>query len=330
MGRVLISTIPFGSIDRTPLDLLDKAGIEYLVNPLGHKLTENELIDILGDTEVLIAGTEPITARVMQHANNLRFISRVGIGLDNIDLSTAKEHKIQISYTPDAPSPAIAELTLGMMLSLLRSIHLSNQALHEGRWEKFMGRRISELTIGIIGFGRIGSQVAKCLEGFGSPKILINDQRQLEGTITLQGNLEWASQDRILREADVITIHVPLNSDTKDMIRKEQLLQMKKNAIVINTSRGGIVNEVDLAQVLKNGHLSGAALDVFKEEPYSGELSKLPNCLLTSHIGSMTEDCRARMELEATEEALRFLQGQPLQRQVPSSEYEIQEQGEEI
>ena len=327
MSRLFVSTIPFGSINRTPLDLLDKAKIDYSINPLGHKLSESELIGLLQETEVLIAGTEQITANVIQHAKKLRFISRVGIGLDNIDLKSAKKNGILISYTPDAPSPAIAELTLGMMLSLLRSIHLSNQAIHEGQWQKYMGRRISELTIGIIGFGRIGSQVAKCLEGFGPPRILVNDQVHLEWEKSLKKGVEWASRETILREADVITIHVPLNSETKDMIKAEQLLKMKKNAIIINTSRGGVINEKDLAHVLKNGHLAGAALDVFENEPYSGELTKLSNCLLTSHIGSMTEDCRNRMELEATEEAIRFISGQTLLRQVPSAEYEIQERG---
>jgi D-3-phosphoglycerate dehydrogenase len=327
LSKLFVSTLPFGSISRAPLDLLDNAKIDYSINPLGHRLNESELIDLLEETEVLIAGTEPITENVIQNAKKLRFISRVGIGLDNIDLNCAKRNGILISYTPDAPSPAIAELTLGMILSLLRSIHLSNQALHEGQWQKYTGRRISELTIGIIGFGRIGSQVAKCLGGFGPPRILVNDQVHLEREKSLNGGMEWASQDRILREADVITIHVPLNSETRDMIRTEQLLKMKKNAIIINTSRGGVINEKDLAQVLKNGHLAGAALDVFENEPYSGELTTLANCLLTSHIGSLTEDCRIRMELEATEEAVRFMSGQTLLRPVPSVEYEIQERG---
>ena len=175
MSKVLITTIPFADKNRQPLDLLENRGIEYLINPFNKKLTENELIEVVSDFDVIIAGTELITKKVMDAATNLKMISRVGIGLDSVDLLEAEKRDIVVSYTPDAPAPAVAELTIGLMLSLLRSIQLSNMEMHEGKWHRFFGRRLSEVTIGIIGIGRIGTAVLQHLQGFGSPKILVND-----------------------------------------------------------------------------------------------------------------------------------------------------------
>jgi D-3-phosphoglycerate dehydrogenase len=326
MPKVLITTVPFGDKNRLPIEQLDAAGIEYLVNPIGRKLREEELAEMVTDFDVLIAGTEPITERVMSRASRLKLISRVGIGLDSVDLLAAERRGIQVSYTPDAPAPAVAELTIGLMLSLLRSIHTVNARMHSGEWHRYFGRRIAEITIGVIGAGRIGGRVLDCLGGFGRPRILVNDLRP-NLRPERDTAIEWVGKEEIYRSADVITLHVPLTAQTKNMIRREQLLQMKQDAIIINTSRGGIVNEHDLAQVLDTGHLAGAAIDVFEQEPYAGDLVRSDRCLLTSHMGSMSVDCRMRMEIEATEEAIRFLTGQMLQGLVPPDEYEVQRQG---
>lgn len=326
MPKALITTVPFGDKNRLPLELLEAAGIEYLINPLGRKLKEDELAEMVTDFDVLIAGTEPITEKVMNRASRLKLISRVGIGLDSVDLLAAEERGIQVSYTPDAPAPAVAELTIGLMLTLLRSVHVSNVQMHRGEWHRYFGRRIPEVTIGIIGTGRIGGRVLRRLAGFGSPRILVNDIH-LESKVAPELKLEWVGKEEIYRSADVISLHVPLTVHTKNMIRHEHLLQMKPDAMIINTSRGGIINEQDLASVLNAGHLSGVAIDVFEQEPYTGELSQIDRCLLTSHMGSMSVDCRTRMEIEATEEAVRYLTGETLQGLVPPEEYEVQRQG---
>ena len=156
MPKALITTIPFGDKDRLPLELLENSNIDYLINPLGKKLTEDELAEIITDFDVIIAGTEQISDRIMEKASNLKMISRVGIGLDSVDLLAAEKRNIKISYTPDAPAPAVAELTVGMMLTLLRSVHVANSQMHLGDWHRYFGRRLSEVTIGIIGVGRIG------------------------------------------------------------------------------------------------------------------------------------------------------------------------------
>jgi D-3-phosphoglycerate dehydrogenase len=326
MPKVLITTVPFADRNRLPLEQLESAGIQYLINPLGRRLREEELAELISDFDVLIAGTEPITEDVMSRASRLKLISRVGVGLDNVDLLAAKRRGVRVSYTPDAPAPAVAELTIALMLSLLRSVHVANLQLHRGQWQRHVGRRIAEVTLGIIGVGRIGARVLRRIPAFGTPRVLVND---IVPNLPLDPGLklEWVAKEDIYRQADLISVHVPLTVHTRGMIRREQLLMMKPDALLINCSRGGIVNEQDLAEVMMSGHLAGAAIDVFEHEPYTGELSKIERCLLTAHMGSMSADCRARMEIGATEEAVRFLSGEPLRSAVPEDEYETQRQG---
>ena len=320
MARVLITTVPFGEHNNLPLELLAATDAEYSINPLGRRLKEAELGQMAVGTEIIIAGTEPITAAVMNAAPNLKLISRVGIGLDNVDLLAARERGIAVSYTPEAPAPAVAELTIGLILSLLRHTNLANLKMHRGEWDRYMGRRISEVTIGIIGTGRIGSRVLRRIPVFGTPRTLVNDLNPDHNLIP-ELKLEWVSKDTIYREADVISVHVPLTKHTLNMIGLHQLRQMKPDALIINTSRGGIINESDLYQVMNKGHLGGAAIDVFQDEPYQGPLGEIDRCLLTCHMGSMSIDCRSRMEVEATEEVVRYLRGLDLQSSVPEDEY---------
>lgn len=325
MAKALITTVPFGDKNRLPLELLENAGIDYVINPFNTKLTEAQLMGLVGDYDVIIAGTEKISERVMECAPKLKLISRVGIGLDGVDLLAARRRGIRVAYTPEAPAPAVAELTLGIMLCLLRSVHIANQQMHQGKWQRIFGRRIAEVTIGIIGMGRIGSRVLRRTRAFGTPGMLVNDILP-NYELNREFKLEWVSKERIYREADVISLHLPLTELTKNMIRREHLMMMKPDAIIINTARGGIINENDLFEVMKSGHLAAAAIDVFEQEPYGGKLAEIERCLLTAHMGSMSIDCRTRMEIEATEEAVKFLTGKPLSNEVPEFEYDVQSQ----
>lgn len=326
MYKVLITTVPFGQNNRLPIELLETAGVEYIINPLNKKLTEKELASMVSDIDLIIAGTEIISDFVMDKAKNLKMISRVGIGLDGVDLLAAKKRGIKVSYTPDAPAPAVAELTIGLLITLLRSVHVSNMQMHQGKWSRFFGKRIANTTIGIIGLGRIGSRVLNRLAVFGTPRLLVNDI-SADPELDRKFKLEWVDKETIYKESDVISLHVPLTAATKNMITEKELRMMRDDAILINTCRGGVINEVDLYNVMNSGHLSGAAIDVFEEEPYSGRLNEIERCILTAHMGSMSVDCRIRMEIEATEEAVRFLKGQPLLSKVPQEEYDVQQQG---
>lgn len=321
--RVLITTIPFGEVARRPLELLDQAGVDYVINPIGRKLRESELADLIGDVDVLIAGTEPITARVMERAPRLRLISRVGIGLDSVDLVAARQRNILVSYTPDAPAPAVAELVVGLILSALRRIPNADRGMRNGVWHRFMGRRLENLTVGVIGVGRVGKRVIRHLAGFGS-RILAND---LEPDLDFGGkhDVQWVEKEQLYRESDIITLHLPLTPLSTNLVTARELCMMKSDALLINTSRGNMIDERALTGALQNNRLGGAAIDVFQQEPYSGPLANLDNCVLTCHMGSMSEDCRLRMEVEATEEALRFIKGEPLRQLVPEHEYTMRE-----
>lgn len=327
--KAFVSTVPFAKFNQLPLELFDAAGIEYSINPLGRRLTEAELAEMIQGADILIAGTEHITDKVMASAPRLRLIARVGIGLDGIDLAAARARSIAVTYTPDAPAPAVAELTIGLMISLLRGVHTSNLEMHQRKWSRVQGRRIAEVTVGIIGAGRIGGRVIRRLSAFGTPRILVNDLRP-DPVIAPNLKLEWVDKETIYRTADLISLHVPLTASTRNMIGAEQLEMMGPTSLLVNTARGGIVDESALTNALAMGQLGGAALDVFDDEPYSGMLCDEPRVLLTCHMGSMSEDCRSRMEIEAAEEAVRFAQGLELLRPVPDGEYVFQTESRSI
>lgn len=319
--KVVITTVPFGGIDPKPLDALRDAGLDFTINPLQRKLRADEVAGVIGDADIVIAGTEAITQAVFDQCPNLKAICRVGIGLDSVDLLAARARGIGVSYTPDAPSPAVAELTIGLMIDLLREVTKADRDIRQGTWQRKAGRRLSECTVGIIGCGRIGGGVIRHLAGgFPGVKILANDIKEISG---LDGMVTWADKERIYRECDIVSLHVPLTPETHNLIDASRLAEFKPGAVLLNTARGGVVNEADLAQALRSNTLRAAAIDAFEDEPYEGEMRQLENALLTCHLGSMTEDCRVRMEIEATQEAVRFAKGEPFVTAVPEDEYEM-------
>jgi D-3-phosphoglycerate dehydrogenase len=240
-----------------------------------------------------------------------------------VDLLAARARGIGVCYTPDAPAPAVAELSIGLMLSLLRSIHHADRGVREGTWQRVLGRRLGAVTVGVVGVGRIGSRVIHLLSAFGA-RILAND---LEPRAIPEA-VEWVDKERLYAESDVVTIHVPLTAATRGLLGAPELARMKPDAVLINTARGGIVDEAALAEALRSSRIAGAAVDVFEQEPYTGELARLERCLLTCHMGSMSADCRRRMEIEATDNALAFLAGGAPADPVPDEEYELREKAE--
>ena len=321
--NVLISTWPFGEIEKAPLNILGSLGVNYTLNPFERKMKEEELAELIGNYEILIAGTEPITSTVLAHAKNLKLICRVGIGLDSVDLVEARNRNIAVSYTPDAPSAAVTELTIGLIFTLLRFVHTANIRMHQRKWNRFFGKRLADASVGVIGAGRIGTRVAECLSSLGCREILIHDcidERQM----SRPPNIKKSTKREILSNADVISLHVPRTVDTIGLIGEKEIAMMRKDAFLINTARGGIVNERALIEALSAERIAGAAIDVFEDEPFTGELATFDSCILTSHMGSMSVDCRARMEVEATEEAQRWILGIPLLQPVPDVEYQSQ------
>ena len=321
--ELLITTSPFGEQDPTALQLLDKEGIVYKLNPFGRRLREQELAELIGPYEVLIAGTEPVTERVLDRAANLRLIAHTGIGLDNIPLVAARARGIAVTYTPSAPSPAVAEFTIAQMLALLRGIVKADRGMRQGVWDRWIGRRLNGLTIGVIGVGRVGRLVIQHLRAFRPARVLANDLI-MDDSFAEQTGCIWTEKETIFREADIITLHVPLTRQTRRLIGPRQLETMKPEAILINTARGGIIDESALAAALRSRPKFSAAIDVFEEEPYTGELTSLENCLVSCHMASCTRDCRLQMELEAAQEVIRYFRGEPFKTPVPETEYLLQ------
>jgi D-3-phosphoglycerate dehydrogenase len=327
MKTILITTSPFGESNPAALRFLEQEGIPYKLNPYGRRLRESEIAELIGPYEVVIAGTEPITSAVIARAPQLRLLAHTGIGLDNIDLAAARNRGIAVTYTPAAPSPAVAELVIGQMIALLRMTPQADRGMRRHVWDRKIGRRLATLKVGVIGVGRVGKLVIQHLQGFKPKAILANDIAP-DQEFGRRYGCTWTDKETIFHEADIITLHVPLTRQTRRLIGSTELKTMKPDAILINTARGEIVDEAALAAVLKSRPEFSAAIDVFHEEPYKGELAGMENCLLSCHMGSCTEDCRLQMEMEAAAEVVRYFRGEAFRTPVPESEYLIQAEGQ--
>lgn len=300
MTKIVITLTSFGEYDEKPLRLLRDRRFKVALNPYKRKLKRDEVIGLCSDAVGIIAGTETLDREVIERLTNLKVISRCGTGLDNIDLTLADSKGIKIFNTPDAPTSAVAELTIGLILNLLRKITDMHNAVTGGKWEKLMGNLLYGKKVGVIGFGRIGKKVAGLLKAFGC-EVSYSDPFVKESS----NGLKRRDLKELLGWADIISLHV---SYPEKILGKEELLSTKKGAWLVNTSRGRVIDEDALYMMLKSGHLSGAALDVFEEEPYSGPLKDLDNCMLTPHVGSYTRESRSEMELESVTNLLKGLE----------------------
>ncbi len=312
--KVFVSTHPFSSTSKEPMKLLQENNFDVKLNPFEHKMTSQELAKEIKDSEILIAGTEKITEEVFQNAPKLKLISRVGIGLDGVDFELCKKYGVRVAYTPDAPTMAVAELCVAMILDLARQITITDKNIRVGVWKRHMGTLLYGKTIGIFGMGRIGKSLVHLLSSF-NVKFLVHDINPDIAFGRLY-NVNFVSKEEVLKNSDVISVNIPLKKDTLDYITSKELSLMKPHTIVINTARGGIINENDLYDALKEKIIAGAAVDVFEEEPYSGKLIELENCLLTCHMGASTIDSRTDMEVQAVEEAIRFKNKKALKNEV--------------
>jgi D-3-phosphoglycerate dehydrogenase len=306
--RVLLATYPFGATGRRPLELLQQMQWELVDNPFRRRLKPDDVAGLLYNVDGVIAGTEPYNSKTLRNANRLKVISRVGIGLDSVDLDYCRDNNIQVTYTPDAPSEAVAELTVTNILNLLRHIHQSDRSVRAGAWNRLMGRLVQEITIGVIGTGRIGGKVIRLLESY-HPKIFANDtDPNIYGKP--MPNTQWCSTEEIVKKSDVITFHIPMSSENFHIVDRRFISNMKTGAFLINTSRGGILDTEALYDALIQNHLGGAALDVYENEPYQGPLTRLDNVVLTAHIGASARQSRYLMELGAAEDCIRVLNGE--------------------
>jgi len=308
MRRVFVSTTTFSQYSNEPMQLLTSQGYDVIHNQLGRKLTEEEIKNVITDYDGILAGTETYSASVLTKATGLKVISRLGVGLDNIDLDFAKKRNIKIYKTQTAPAPAVVELTLGLILDLLRKISEQNHQLKNGVWEKQMGSLLFGKTIGIIGLGTIGKNLIEITQGF-RLKYLAHDIKQ-DKEFMEKYNVKYCKLDELLAGSDVVTIHLNLSEETNKIIDSGSLKKMKQNAILINTSRGEIIVETALLEALDKKHIAGAGLDVYREEPYNGSLLQYNNVITTPHIGAYAKEIRVQMELEAAQNLIKGLKNE--------------------
>ena len=294
--KILIGPSTFAAVDPTPLETLNDSGLEVIDNPFKRRLTRPELLDLLTpDVVGLIAGLEPLDRDVMA-GSSLKVISRCGSGMSNVDLTAASDLGIVVRSTPTAPVTAVAELVVGAILNLLRSVPSMDRSLHRREWNKRIGQQLSGKTVAVVGFGRIGRKVSQFLKAFDAKIVAVDPvySDPPEGVTLL--NLDGA-----LKLADIVTLHC---SGEDHLIGNSELQQMKPGSYLVNAARGGLVDEEALIHALDQRHLAGAYLDTFGSEPYQGPLCEYDQVLLTPHIGSYTVECRRQMETEAVRNLL--------------------------
>ena len=245
----------------------------------------------LTDAEfIIVRSATKVNAELLDKAPKTKFVARAGVGLDNVDQKECEKRGIKVYNTPNASSNAVAELSIGLIFSLLRNLPRADKGTKEGKWEKknLLGNEFSQKTLGVIGYGRIGSLLGQKARALGAKVIAVSKETPPEG-------VEFCTLEELAKRSDIISIHAPLTNETKGMVNKELISKMKKNALIINTSRGEIIDEKALFEALREKRIAGAALDVYCKEPYSGELSTLENVVLTPHIGASTNEAQNRI-----------------------------------
>lgn len=312
--KIMVTTHPYGSVNALPREMLSHYDVYY--NDVDRKYKTEELIERLRkfQPDAIVAGTEKYTPEILDIVPNLKIISRVGIGLDSIPLDECKKRDIVVTYTPDAPSNAVAELAIGQMFNMLRHSQNCDESIRNGKWDRFIGRELRGCEVGIIGCGRIGNLIIDKMQGLKPRRIFVNDI-VYEKTQNLP-RCEYASKAQILSTCDIITIHIPYNEDNVDYITSEELEFVKNDVILINMSRGGIINEDDLYDFLISHKESCAAVDTYNDEPYKGKLISLKNIYLTPHLGSCTEKSRFDMEVGSAEAVINWIHGKKIQNRV--------------
>lgn len=306
--RVLVTARSFGTADDLAMELLEKEECEVRKLEASNGPIPEQLKRELPAADAVIAGLEDYDRELIESACNLKVISRYGVGYDKIDLKAASDCHIKVTVTPGANGDSVADLAVSLMLSCARNIIVMDHGIKSGSQTRPSGVEMWGKTLGVVGAGRIGKGVARRCTGF-NMKILCYDQYQDE-VFKKECGVEYVDLDTLIRESDFITIHSPLTPETEHMFGAEQFKAMKKDAILVNTARGGIVDEDALYEALKNGEIRAAALDAtVHEPPYNSPLCTLSNCILTPHAGAATKEAVSRMGLMAAQNAVDVLTG---------------------
>lgn len=303
MNKVLIAA---SSFSEESLDMLRNKGIDYIVNDTGKRYSKEDLIKNAQGCVGIAAGLELYDAEVLGALPELKYISRCGVGLDNIDLDIVKDRGIKVFNTPDAVVQPVAELTVGLILDLLRSITIQTEMLKKGEWKRVQGHLLACKRVGIIGLGRIGKKVTQMLQALGA-QVVVSDPLFNESW-GKDNYVQNYSLSKLLEMCDIITLHLSAEKDSQFCLGKDEFSRMKKGVFIVNVARGTFINESALCEALNSGHVAAAALDVFENEPYSGPLMSQGNVIVTPHVGSFTKESRRQMELETINHLLNVIQ----------------------
>jgi D-3-phosphoglycerate dehydrogenase len=285
--KIVVSASSFSEENDRAMNLLLERNIEVIKNPYGRKLTPSETIDHLRGADGLLAGLEVLNEEVLSKAPMLRAISRIGVGVENVDFEYTKRMGIRVSNTPEAPTAAVAEMTLAALLTIGRQIIPCNTDMHNGVWKKRMGLSVLGLNVLIIGYGRIGKRVGEMLSLLGA-NITFYDPAFDDKFNT--------SLEELVKDADIITLHA---SGKEEILTPPLISIAKPGIVVLNSARGLLVNEDALCEALNSGKIAYYWADVFPEEPYSGRLLEYENAILTPHVSTYSKQCRESMEEEA-------------------------------
>ena len=293
-------------IDSEGIEKLKKAGfiVDFLI---ARELLKKE---VQGYDVLIVRSRTRVTREIIECGERLKLIARAGSGIDNIDLKAAEERGITVLSTPEAPADSVAELTIGLMIALARKIVIADSSMKQGRWLKkeLRGMLLKDRKLGLIGLGNIGLRVARIAKAMGM-KILITKRSPPPPELLESLGAEFLPLGELLRRSDIVSIHVPLTEETRCMIGAEEISKMKDGALLINTSRGNVVDEEALLNALRSGKLGGAALDVYSvEPPENWELVKLPNVVCTPHIGAQTAEAQKQASVMLADKIIRFFE----------------------
>ncbi len=305
MVKVLVAA----PLHEKAIEVLKNAGFEVLYEEYPD---EGRLVELVGDVDAIIVRSKPkVTRKVIEAAPKLKVIGRAGVGLDNIDLEAAKAGGIKVVNSPGASSRSVAELVLALTFNVARKVAFADRKMREGVWAKKQctGIELEGKTLGIVGFGRIGYQIAKIVRAIGMDLLLYDPYPNEERAKEVGGM--FVDLETLLKESDVVTLHVPLIDTTYHLINEERLRLMKPTAILINAARGAVVDNKALVKALQGGWIAGAGLDVYEEEPLPKDhpLTKLDNVVLTPHIGASTVEAQMRAGVQVAEQIVEILKG---------------------
>ena len=299
MPKIVVTSIAF-SQNEVLVTKIKSIFPNVILNTDGIRFTSDKLIKYLKDADAAIVGLDKIDSNILVNSKKLKIISKFGVGLDNINIKDCEKQNVAIGWTGGVNRTSVAEMALGFMLMFSRNLYMTSNQLKDGNWNKSGGFQLSSKTIGIIGVGYIGKELIRLLEPFGC-KILVNDIIEQDDYYKNNSLIKSTKED-IYLNSDIVTIHTPLNKDTDNMIALDILKIMKKSAYLLNTARGGIVNEEDLKYALENNIIAGAAIDAYIEEPPTDmEFLKLPNLICTPHIGGNAKEAVKAMGISAIE-----------------------------